>query len=1004
MGDNSHKRTDISPDERARLYDELFDGRLFGLFRSTPGGRLIWCNQRLADLLGYSSAEELVSQPIERLYFDTVERERYLDVLIKQKRVASYEILLKHKDGKAVHVLENTVLRQAHDGPMVIEGAVIDITEMRRSELEQRVMVNNYRQLVERILDGVVVVQKDIVVYANRAANELLDTTQLVQAEFLRWVQEKDREELRELLRRVVNGAPPASIRAEFRPESGKSRTLLVHAITSWYMNDVAVQLTLQDMECERHSMRERLQGSTSAEVNASLRAEVEEHQRTQTALEQSRRLASSLIESSLDMIIAVDQRGHITEFNPAATLKFGYEAEEVIGSSARLLYADQGEYDRVQKEMDRYGAYAGEVRNRAKDGREFVCFLAASRLLDPEGAVIGTMGSSRDVTQSKFDREALEASEKRYRDLVDNAYDMIHSVGSDGRFTFVNEAWKRTMGYTEKELETLTLYDVIADEDDREKARRWMMDPWKREGTSIWRAAYRTSKGERIVCEGTSSVHMKEGRPVIARTIMRDITESQAYLEQIRRHAAKEKALFNASDHMFWTVERDLVITSFNKEYGDMIERLVGKRPHLELSADGIEELFRSDGQHDRWRNKYKEAFQGKKIKFEDHRIDQQGDPIIIEVFLSPVVSDDGRIEEVFGIAREITEEKRNEIRVREQGAKLKAIFENSAEVLIWSMDRKTEITACNDSFRRKIAQILGDSLEEGDQLGEPFRGLLSSSMVGSWKQVIDLTFQGNRHHRELELKAKNGATIWLELYLSPIENKGKVCEVSCLALDITNKKRTEQEIQERLHEKEILLKEVHHRVKNNLQIVSSIFNLQKDHVGHDEQCMTLLRQSQSRIRAMSVIHESLYQNKDFNQVDMVRYIQGLCGNLVMTYSLSGRIRIQTNLQPLVLDMDKAVPCGLVLNELISNSLRHAFIEHEEGAITIDLKEKGRRVEIALADNGSGFPDRYNEREHGGLGTELVHLLMGQLDGEIRRTTPENGNGTAYLITFDRT
>ena len=206
-----------------------------------------------------------------------------------------------------------------------------------------------------------------------------------------------------------------------------------------------------------------------------------------------------------------------------------------------------------------------------------------------------------------------------------------------------------------------------------------------------------------------------------------------------------------------------------------------------------------------------------------------------------------------------------------------------------------------------------------------------------------------------------------------------------------------------ENLREKEVLLKEVHHRVKNNLQIISSIFSLQRDHVDGDPRALALLLESRNRIHSMSFIHESLYQNKNFNQVDFAHYIDGLCQNLVMSYSLSGKVRLHTELQHIMLDLDKAIPCGLILNELISNALKHAFPEEMEGTITVGLKNQGRTICINVEDDGMGFPANYVGDRDRGLGMELVEMLTEQLAGRVEQSHSSGAAGTSYLITFER-
>ncbi|MEO7081431.1 MAG: PAS domain S-box protein [Flavobacteriales bacterium] len=767
-------------------------------------------------------------------------------------------------------------------------------------------------------------------------------------------------------------------------------------------MNAAGVQLTLHDVEAEHRLIQERLRATMAEEMNVVLRKEIEEHKRTQEALQKSRRMSKSLIDSSLDMIVAVDPKGIITEFNPAATIKFGYEIEEVLGKRSQILYGDQNEFERVQQEMLRYGAYAGEVKNMTKEGKVFVSFLAASRLFDEEGHVLGSMGVSRDVTQAKRDREALRLSEERYRDLVDNANDLIHSVDMDGKVIFANNAWKRTLGYDDKDLVDLNMIDLLAPSD-REAAQQWLTNAPDGIQTEPWRSIFITKDGRKLLLEGTSTARQEDGRMIAVRSIFRDITASQAAQDQLLKHAAKEKALFEASEHLFWTVDRRIALTSCNQGYVNMVERLHGKKPLINTDPKTPRELFAPEDYHDFWKEKYDEVFAGKTVRFETDRMDRNGERVCNEIYLSPVLDQDGNVVEAFGIGHEITAERVAEAKVREQSAKLNAIFESSADVMIWSLDNEQRVTTCNKHFRHVMEQHFGIDIETGMDLRQAFHGILPPAEHQEISKLAEKVFAGTALHHEAQITKKDGALSWIEFFVSPIKADGSINEISCLAHDITEKKIAEQAILDSLREKEVLLKEVHHRVKNNLQIISSIFSMQRDHVDGDPRSITLLHESQDRIRSMSFIHESLYQSTNFSQVDFAQYIDGLCSNLVMSYSLTGRVLLKTDLTPLMLDLDKAIPCGLVLNELISNALKHAFPDGREGVITINLQQEGDTVRIALADDGQGFPEAYDEERDRGLGMELVELLMDQLDGSVERVSRTGKPGTAYLITFDR-
>ncbi|HMN06442.1 MAG TPA: PAS domain S-box protein [Flavobacteriales bacterium] len=994
-------RHGLHSEERLRLYDDLFSGDLFGLYRANLAGRMLNCNLALAKLLGYASVDELLEIPVEQHYFDVAGRHGFLEDLLEKKQLNNYEVLLRHRTGRAVHVLENTVLREEPGRVSVIEGVVIDITALRESELEQRVLANNYRQLTEQIRDGLIVVQNGKVAYSNPAADELLPHRPLIGATFLGLVADKDAQAAKDALQHMGQGSGPAPVQLLFKAAGDETRALWVQGTPTWHMNADALQLTLQDKEAERRNMRESLRADLAEEMNAGLREEIENHKRTHQALEHSRRLAKSLIDSSLDMIIAVDRKGTITEFNPAASIKFGYEAEEVVGKKSSVLYADEEEFIRVKEELDRYGAYAGEVRNITREGKTFVSFLAASRVMDEEGRILGSMGVSRDVTQAKRDREALRESEERYRDLVDNANDMIHTVDQQGKFLFVNEAWKKALGYKDKDLATMTFYDLMADDTEQGKATQWMAGNYQVKAKSGWKATFKAKDGRRLICEGTSTVKEENGVVTMARSIFRDITEKQEAEEKIRHHHAKEKALFESGDHMFWTVDRKYRLTNFNKVYHDMIVRLHGKPPKLQDSGDEPKHYFAPMDYHDFWRAKYDEAFSGKKVRFETNRTDTDGKDVWNEIFLSPIFNERGDVEEVFGLGNEVTAEREVEAKAREQAAKLHSIFEGSTNMMIWTMDRERMITSCNRNFIMAAKGIFGGDVNVGSSLRDSFLPFISDEDDREYQKVVTAVFGGKHCSHELQLRHPTMGSMWIEIFSSPITTDGEVREASFLAHDITEKKNSEKAILDSLREKEVLLKEVHHRVKNNLQIISSIFNLQQGHMDGDERSRALLRESQNRIRSMAFIHESLYQNKNFTQVDLAGYIKELCSNLAMSYALHGRVRMETDLQPLMLDLDKAIPCGLVLNELISNALKHAFPDGREGVVAITLREDGPAVKISLTDNGAGFPEDYQEERNRGLGMELVEILMAQLEGNATRTKAVEG--TSYLITFER-
>ena len=215
----------------------------------------------------------------------------------------------------------------------------------------------------------------------------------------------------------------------------------------------------------------------------------------------------------------------------------------------------------------------------------------------------------------------------------------------------------------------------------------------------------------------------------------------------------------------------------------------------------------------------------------------------------------------------------------------------------------------------------------------------------------------------------------------------------------EIITRTQTESRIRETLREKEVLLKEVHHRVKNNLQIISSLLNLQKDQV-KDISTLRALRDSQSRVRSMALIHEKLYQSQSLAKIDFAEYVQSLTKDLFRSYQRTlGNIRLNIHADQVSLDLDYAVPCGLILNELMTNTLKYAFPDGRDGSIWIDLHaEPDQTLILRVADDGIGLPAGLDILKNKSLGLQLVNSLVKQINGTL---VVESSSGTAFQVSF---
>jgi two-component sensor histidine kinase len=208
-------------------------------------------------------------------------------------------------------------------------------------------------------------------------------------------------------------------------------------------------------------------------------------------------------------------------------------------------------------------------------------------------------------------------------------------------------------------------------------------------------------------------------------------------------------------------------------------------------------------------------------------------------------------------------------------------------------------------------------------------------------------------------------------------------------------NNRRNNKKLQLQNEEKEFLLKEIHHRVKNNLEIVSSLLNLQSERI-KDPKVRNAMIKSQQRVHSMSMIHQKLYQGKSFSHIEMKDYFQNLGSHVINSYGMADRVVLQCDMQPLMVDIDHAIPIGLIVNELLSNALKYAFPGNRKGNISVSLEQRESVLHLEVSDDGIG-KDISNSIEGTGFGTQLIALLTTQLDGDMKLKVDK---GT--LISFD--
>ena len=367
-----------------------------------------------------------------------------------------------------------------------------------------------------------------------------------------------------------------------------------------------------------------------------------------------------------------------------------------------------------------------------------------------------------------------------------------------------------------------------------------------------------------------------------------------------------------------------------------------------------------------------------------------KDGSVRLLENLMSGIRDDKGRLIGFHGVSRDITERKRAEEALRESEEKYKSIVENTSDVIMLTRPDGV-ITYISPACNR----VLGYDPE--DLVGrQPW--VIHPDDLERVKECHSKALNGESGSNvEYRIQTKAGETRWICHSWSSVFTDDKLAMIVSIVRDITERKLAEQHIRASLEEKEVLLKEIHHRVKNNLQIVSSLLHLQSKSY-EDERLLDVFRDSQSRIRSMALIHEKLYRSKDMTRVDFHEYTQSLTNHLFRTYlDDPDAVELKIKVDDVLLDINRAIPCGLIINELVSNCLKHAFPEGRKGEIHVALHPvRDGGLSLVVRDDGVGFPETLDFRDTESLGLQLVCILTKQLEGRVEL---ERNGGTAFTI-----
>jgi len=331
----------------------------------------------------------------------------------------------------------------------------------------------------------------------------------------------------------------------------------------------------------------------------------------------------------------------------------------------------------------------------------------------------------------------------------------------------------------------------------------------------------------------------------------------------------------------------------------------------------------------------------------------------------------------------------------LRDSEERFRQMAENMREVFFLVDHQNNEVLYINRAYE----EVFGRSCESLYEQPSTWLEAIHPEDIGLVNEAFEKQITTGRFDEEFRIIRPDGSIRWIHDSVVPIRDElGQITRLVGIAEDITEHRKAADKIKASLNEKEVLLKEINHRVKNNLQIISSLLNLQSRDI-KDERALRSFQVSQDRIKAMALVHEKLYQSEDLARIDFGEYIRSLATDLGSSYGLSSReIALKIDVEGILLGVDIAIPCGIIVNELVANSLKHAFPGNRSGEIAISFREFEGQYTMVIKDDGVGLPDDLDISRSSSLGLTIVNALTGQLGGTIELA--RNG-GSEVSITF---
>jgi PAS domain S-box-containing protein len=723
-------------------------------------------------------------------------------------------------------------------------------------------------------------------------------------------------------------------------------------------------------------------------------------------------------LETTQACVALLDEAGNIVETNTRLGLVFGYSRSHLIGQPLELLIADSSQaaarHSRAQCLGDGGPSadhpMSSELLARRKDGVEFPALLQLKRVTrDSKDVVFASLVGALE-RKSPFQHFSL---------ALEAAPTGMILVDQEGRIVLVNTETERLFGYARGELEGEPLERLIPERLRRrhEGLRQQFSDDPQTRTMGAGRDLYGVRRdGREVPVEiGLNALAVDGTRYVLSSVI--DITERKRAFDHFRL------ALEAAPTGMLLVNEAGTILL-----LNAQVERIFGYA-RAELVGRSLEQLVpeRLRGDHEGFRRAFfvdastRPMGAGRDL----YGLHKSGHEVPVEIALTPLDQREGRL--VLTSIIDITERKLVESSLRENEARYRQLFNDSPVALLEQDFSEVKTFLENlqaagvhdiDAYLGSQPKVLSEAIGKVKMIMVNQRALQlfeASSMsqleglntfftpqTHAWFRAgVSQLLAGQRHFGQetITRTVKDGMrTVSKRLHLLPGHDATWSRAVVSM-FDLTPHKLAEEKLRMSLHEKEVLLREVHHRVKNNLQIISSLLSMTADTV-QDTGMQQVFADCQSRVQSLAFVHEHLYVSADLSHVPFAQYARTLLDHLKVSCRKPGlNVTSRLDMEDISLSIEDAIPCGLIVNELVTNALKHAFRGASSGSITLEMRKlDAGQVELSVRDDGQGLPPELDPRNSGSLGLDLVFTFAEQLRAEVQvaRTS-----GTAFTFRF---